>query len=254
MPAKNNAVSSGLGTLYGVGVGPGSPDLLTLRAHQVLGSVGAVFAPKSKEEGTSIALTVARNSISHVADVHEVRFPMTSDQNILRPHWDKAATGALSYLRRGIDVAFVTLGDPCIYSTFVYLVRAVHAEEADVPVAFVPGVTSFAAASAKIGRILVEGDQPLTVIPTVGGHEDLSEALRGGGSLVLMKAGRQIAGIAAALEEQGRLSNAVIVSKVGLPGEEIISGLAEMDPKELKRTKDYLTLMLIPAAKVESSG
>lgn len=246
MGDRNGISASGLGTLYGVGVGPGDPELLTLRAHRILGSVAAVFGPKSKQEGESIAVSIARPSIGEKAVIHEMLFPMTSDEKVLLPFWKKAASQVLVHLRKGEDVAFVTLGDPSIYSTFCYLVRAVHAEEADVTVEYVPGVTSFSAAAARLGRGLVEGQQPLAIIPSTTSWESLPKEVRETFSLVLMKAGRGLIDIQENLRAGNRLAGAALASRVGLSGEKLIDdiSLGGFDPS--KKDGEYLTLLLVP--------
>ncbi len=241
--------SSGLGILYGVGVGPGDPELMTLKGQQILGDVAAVFAPKSKSDGDSLALKIVEQYVGKGSQVSELIFPMTSDSDELDKAWTRAADAVLKILRAGNDAAFITLGDPSTYSTFSYLVRAVHRQEADVEARVIPGVTSFAAAAAETAQPLVEGSDALKVLPLVT-EADLDRLEDETGAVVFLKAGRRTAKILEALRRTGRIDSATVARRLGMEGESVLSANAFEQRKETG--DEYLTIVLSPAPVVET--
>lgn len=131
------------GILYAVGVGPGAPDLLTLRAARILGSVDVILAAASPRNDYSAALDTARPHLRPDARVLRLEFPMTRDRQVLARAWRAAAETTLAVLAGGESAAFLTIGDPLIYSTFGYLLRTVRGLEPATAVEIVPGITSF---------------------------------------------------------------------------------------------------------------
>jgi len=241
--------SSGLGVLYGVGVGPGDPNLMTLKGQQILGDAAAVFAPKSKSGGDSLALKIVEQFIGKDSQVSELIFPMTSDSDELDKAWTRAADAVLKILRAGNDVAFITLGDPSTYSTFSYLVRAVHSQEADVEARVIPGVTSFTAAAAETARPLVEGSDSLKVLPLVT-EADLDRLDDETGAVVFLKAGKRTGKILEALKRTGRIDTATVARRLGMDGESVLSASAFEQRNE--RADEYLTIILSPAPTAEA--
>ena len=162
------------GTLYGLGVGPGAPDLLTLRAVNVLRTVDVILAAASPRNDYSAALDTARPHLRADARLLRLEFPMTRDAGILRAAWLKAAEAARDVLEGGENAAFLTIGDPLVYSTFGYLLRTLREVAPHLPVAVVPGITSFQAAAARTGTVLCEGGEKLRILPGINGRDDLA--------------------------------------------------------------------------------
>ena len=148
----------------------------------------------------------------------------------------KAADTIIGYLERGIDVAFLTLGDPSIYSTYIYVHRIVR--EKGYKAEIIPGVPSFCAVSAKLGDALVETSQPLHIIP--GSYGNLREGLELSGTKVLMKSGKAFGEVKAALRELGLLENAKMVENCGLESERVYSSLTEAEAKA-----GYFTIVVV---------
>lgn len=155
------------GKLIGVGVGPGDSELLTIKAVKILRSVPVICAPRSSKDKPSKALSIIEDILAERDDYRLVEpvFPMTRDVNELELHWDRAARLVAIELEKGDDVAFVTLGDPSLYSTFSYLQERI--ESLGFKVEMVPGVTSFTSCAASASMTLVEGDEVLVVLPGV---------------------------------------------------------------------------------------
>lgn len=234
------------GTLYGIGVGPGSPDMLTLRAVNRLNRADVLLAAASPRNDHSFALSIAAPHLRPDVEVVRLDFPMTRDRRTLREAWDRNANTTAALLRQGRNAAFLTLGDPLVYSTFGYLLRGVRRRLPDAPVEIVPGITSFQAAAARTGTILCESGEALHILPGILDEADLRRNLDRGGSAVILKAYRQFPAIRACLEDEGRTDGAVFVSMLGLEGETIHRDLAAVD------SPPYLSLILAPCPRDRS--
>jgi len=213
-----------MNTLYGLGIGPGAPDLLTLRATDVLRRVPTVVGPRPRKGEESLAASIARPHIQPGSRLEELVFPMVRDPTVLRRAWLEAAGQILSWLEAG-DVAFLTLGDASLYSTWTYLRSAIRELKPDQKVETVPGITSFSAAAARTERPLAEGDHALVVVPWACDEERpwLEEALMRGDSAAFLKVADRLPGLDALLRKAGR-TDSVLACRVTLPGEEIREG------------------------------
>ncbi|BBD07744.1 precorrin-2 C(20)-methyltransferase [Desulfovibrio ferrophilus] len=209
------------GILYGVGTGPGDPDLLTLKAVKVLSSVDRVYAARSSKNTHSVSHGIVRPHLREGVDVQSLPFPMTRDKNILGEAWTANAQRVLDDLRQGLNVAFLTLGDPMTYSTFGYLWRTLHELDAQAPVEVVPGITSYNAAAAASGTILVEAEETLAVVSGANGGGNLRKAAEMADSVVVLKAYKHFDDIQQSLEDIGMLKSSVLVSNCGQQGERI---------------------------------
>lgn len=237
------------GTLYAVGVGPGAPDLITLRAASVLGKVSVILAAASPRNDASAALETARAHLSPACCILRLDFPMTREQAELRTAWRKAAETTLAVLAAGEDAAFLTIGDPLIYSTFGYLLRTVRALAPETAVEIIPGITSFQAAAARTETILCEGEQSLRILPGIRRGEDLAAELAEADMAVILKAYRNFPAIARALAETGRAAEALLASHVERPEEALRRGVDEGDARP-----PYMSLVLSAAPRVDSRG
>jgi len=221
----NPAPSAKNGRLYGIGLGPGDPELMTLKASRLLSSLPHVFAPKADETSGSIARSIAEAHVGLGVTFHEVVYPMTRDAEQLEQRWHAAASEVVEVLRTGQDVGFITLGDPMLYSTFSYLMRAVQRLLPEVEVEIVPAVMSFAASAALTAFVLGEQDSLLTVAPTPDTTQELDALVGRGGRLVLMKVGKRLPMLIDWLRERHLVDQARLVVRAGLPGQRIIRDL-----------------------------
>ncbi len=146
------------GTLYGIGVGPGDPELITLKALKVLQRVPHIFASCSPKNTYSLALDIVRCHLNG-AGIEHLPFPMTKDPEVLQEAWEGNARRVLEVLDTGSDAAFVTLGDPLTYSTFGYLLKTLKRLRPSVRVVTIPGITSYSAAAALTHIPLAEGEE-----------------------------------------------------------------------------------------------
>jgi precorrin-2/cobalt-factor-2 C20-methyltransferase len=218
--------------LIGVGVGPGDPELVTLKAVRILTTAGRVFVPVLDAADTGRAEATVRAHAAHDRIerlVFALNEPVSSTAGRARRerYWDAAGARVAAWLRQsGGTAAFATIGDPNVYSTFGYLAVTVQALLPEVVVETVPGITAMQALAAAAGVPLVEGAEPLTLLPLAHGVDGLDAALAGPGTVVLYKGGRHLPAVTAAVTAAGRA--AVYGEHVGLPHQKV-GPLSEVD-------------------------
>jgi precorrin-2/cobalt-factor-2 C20-methyltransferase len=229
-------------TVYAVGVGPGDPELLTRKAERVLRSVDVVLAPVSNPGEASVALGTIREFIDEGRQeiiVHQ--FPMTSDQSRLIPAWQEAASLIAAHAEAGRSVAFITIGDPLFYSTFIYLLRILREQWPQLPIEIIPGISSINAAAAVAALPLVEADEKMVVIPATAGIEQIKAALATYETVVLLKVKPLYSAIIDLLRSTGREQRTVFVERVGSSRQKVLTDFSEI----VSHTPDYLSLMII---------
>ena len=231
------------GTLYGIGVGPGDPEWITVKAARLLGECRHVCVPKSRLAAESVALDIARRYLRADAVVHELTFPMTSDGAVLEASWRQAAAEVLTILDRGEDCCFLTLGDALLYSTYIYLLREIRRLCPEAGTVTVPGVTAFSAAAALAGFPVGQGKQLVTIVPAGDDLGQFAEALARGGTVVLMKVGRRLERVLEMLDARGLLDRAVFVSHAGMPQQYVETDLRRL--RGLPEEAGYLSLLII---------
>jgi precorrin-2/cobalt-factor-2 C20-methyltransferase len=232
-----------LGTLYGIGVGPGDPDLITLKAVKILSTCPHVFVPKARQEGESVALNIARRHVGSDAEIHEIVFPMTSDPTELKTRWKESARVIAEILETGSNACFLTLGDAFLYSTYIYMLRALRRRLPDVKAVTIPGITAFSAAAALAEFPIGRGKETVTIVPTADDLDTVRQALLGGGTVVLMKIGKRLGGILDLLEYYGAGGRAVFVSRVGMEDERIVHDLKTLRGQNAET--GYLSIILV---------
>lgn len=228
------------GTLYGIGVGPGDPDLITLKAVKTLQKVDVVFAAASTKNEASLALSIAAPHLRQGAEVLRLDFPMTRDQAVLDEAWRANADTVAGILGQGKSAAFLTLGDPLTYSTFGYLLRTLNGLLAKIPVQVVPGITSYQAAAAHTGRVLVESGESLAVVSGVAPEAELEAVLGAAQAAVILKAYKNMPAIRRVLDRLGLAQSSVFVTRLGHEGEEVYFSLDQVPEKP-----SYFSLILV---------
>ncbi len=207
--------------LYGVGVGPGDPELLTRKAVRILREADVIAAPDIGN-GSGTALHIVREFVEGKPVLPCVT-PMVRDRAALDEAHDKIAGQLCALLCEGKNVAFITLGDPTVYSTYLYIHRRVLARGYEAEL--VPGVPSFCAAAALLNGSLCEGSEQLLIVPA--SHKGVDSCLAQDANLVFMKAGRELPALRASLAEHGLLENASLVVNCGMDGERVYRHLAD---------------------------
>jgi precorrin-2/cobalt-factor-2 C20-methyltransferase len=219
--------------LVGVGVGPGDPELLTLAGVRELRTAGRVFVPVLAPDESGRAEAVVRAHLGDADTVERLVFalsdPVTGPQQRRRRHWDSAAERVAAHLtEEGGSAAFATIGDPSVYSTFGYLAATVRDLVPNVTIATVPGITAMQAAASAAGITLVEGSEPLTVLPVTRNVTAMREALGRHGTVVAYKGGRRLRELREAIEQAGALERAVYAEHLGTTDERVLP-LSEVD-------------------------
>jgi precorrin-2/cobalt-factor-2 C20-methyltransferase len=228
------------GTFYGIGVGPGDPDLITLKAVRVLQQVPHIFASCSTKNSYSLALNIVRPHLNG-AGLEHLPFPMTQDAQVLKEAWDKNAARVLEVLASGADAAFITLGDPLTYSTFGYLLKTLKRLNPALRLVTIPGITSYAAAAARTHIPLTEGEESFVVVSGARGADRLREVADKSDNIVMLKTYRNFAEIYCALEDLDLLDRAVCISRCGLDGETVVENLRDLKGQPLP----YLSMVII---------
>ncbi|MFI6727736.1 precorrin-2 C(20)-methyltransferase [Streptomyces sp. R-74717] len=240
----------GTSRLVGVGVGPGDPELVTVKGVNALRGAAVVVVPvmdtgeRGRAEATVLHYVAADKVVRVVFALNE-----RTDRARREAAWDAAGERVAELLRTHGSVAFATIGDPNVYSTFTYLAHTMGELLPGTAVETVPGITAMQDLAARSGAVLTEGTEPLTLVPVTAGAAVLKEALKGPGTVVAYKFGRLAAEVATALRETGRIEDAVWGSALGLP-EESIRPAAELAEGPLP----YLSTLIAPAPRDGGRG
>jgi len=229
------------GTFYGIGVGPGDPDLLTLKAYKILEKVDLVCTPKSKMERESVALNIVKQAIAKEIPLLELHFPMTKDPVELAKNWDANTEQIVDLLNQGKSIAFITIGDPLLYSTYSYILRRVIKNHPEIKVVTVPGISSAFACASHINLTLVEEEESLGIVPANLDREYLLNTIKSFDNIFLMKVAKSYDLILDILQEINFQGEAYLISRCGHPEEIVTKNLEEWRGKEL----NYLSSMLI---------
>ncbi|MBW2105041.1 MAG: precorrin-2 C(20)-methyltransferase [Deltaproteobacteria bacterium] len=229
------------GTLYGIGVGPGDPDLITVKAVRVLNNVAVIFSATSTKNAYSLAADIVSSHLKKETPIVLLGFPMTYNKDKLSIAWEENARKVIDSVTKGLDVACITLGDPMTYSTFGYLMRTIKEKDPDIRIKIIPGITSYQAASASVGQVLVEGDESLTIVSGAPGAKKLKDIIDHSDNIIMVKVYHHYKEIIRTLDELNLTSKAILVSHSGLDGEEIVHDLK----KNIDKIPPYLSILLI---------
>lgn len=233
--------------LYGVGVGPGDCELVTVKAVRILREADVVFVPVADTGEEGRAERIVRANLDR--DVRRLVFALT-DEAARESSWDAAGAAVVNSFEDGAaTVAFATIGDPNVYSTFTYLAQTVRALALDVQVVTVPGVTAMQALSAASGRVLVEGREALALLPMTAGLDTLGNALRRYDTVVAYKGGRMLAEVIEAVKDSGRLDDAVYGAHLGLPDEQVVPAT-----RLTETPAPYLSTLLVTRSRNSRGG
>jgi len=230
------------GTFYGVGVGPGEQGMLPVLAWEKLHDCGAIFVPRAtSQEASTARKCLPPNSIPEER-FHEVEFDMSRDHDTLMSRYSAMAALITSLLRKGTDVAYLTLGDTMTYSTFNYTLRAVIAACPEAPWRVFPGVSSYAALAAATGFALGEGKERVQILPCPEDTGILEGVIRYNDIVVLMKVGHRLPSVLELLRTLGLLEQSAFGSRIGMPEGMYLKGLT---PLLSASPSGYLSTLLI---------
>ena len=248
------------GTLYVIGVGPGDPELLTLKAVRILKTVKCICVPKGREEGSSMALNIIKKIISmDDKELIEAHFPMRKTKasapgsperrksfwggahaGELDTKWNETVATVLSILNRGADMAFITIGDPTIYSTFFYLYDRLLELNPLLSIEIIPGISSITASAAQAGISLGLADERIAVLPATYAN-DIGMVLEDFDTVILMKVHKVFDQILAVLDATGLTDKALYISRTGMDDEQVVRDIGTLRGKEL----NYFSMVII---------
>ena len=217
-----------MATLYGLGVGPGDPELMTLKTVRLIKESDIIAIPQSGQD-VNTAYAIAKKAVPQIEEkeIARIAMPMTRDQQALDASHDAAARRIIDYLDHGQNVAFLTLGDPSIYSTYTYIHKRVLASGRQAQM--VPGIPSFCAVSARLNEPLAEAGQALHIIPA--SYKALDTCMELEGTKVLMKSGKAVGEIKDMICGQPHRWSAKMVERCGMEGERAFHSADEINPQ-----------------------
>lgn len=222
------------GTLYGVGVGPGDPKMMTCLAIETIEKCPVIAVP-AQERDHAVSFRIAKGIVKGLNEKEclNLSTPMTKDREVLKRHYEIAAGQIVNRLKEGKDVAYLTLGDPTIYSTYIYIHRLVREQGCDAQI--INGVPSFCAAAARLGESLADRSDQIHIIPS---SYNIEEALTYQGTKVLMKTGSKLSDVKKMLQERGMAG--VMVENCGFMDEHIY-----LDTDEMPEQAGYYTIVFV---------
>lgn len=248
------------GRLYVIGVGPGDPELLTLKGARIIKEVKCICVPKGKEEGSSLALSIIKGAVNiDGKEIMEAYFPMRKTRAKSREQraeskndnpgsisceldskWQETIEAVYSRLNKGIDMAFITIGDPAIYSTFFYLYDKLLELNPELEIEIIPGVSSINASAARAKISLALADEKIAILPA-NYMDNLKDTLEKFDTVVLMKVYKVFDDLIRALNDMHLLKNAVYVSRAGMGDEKIVRNIQDVKREDL----NYFSMVII---------
>ncbi len=237
------------GTLYGIGLGPGDPELITLKAVKLLSSLGHVFVPRARGAETGLASVIVSPHLRGDSTVIDLEFPMKRDQEEVKRQWNHNCDLICNLLESGEDAGFVTLGDPTVFSTYLYLLEALSERTSGFNSITVPGISAFSAAASLTGFPLGYADMPLTVLPACEDAGRVAKCLETGGVFVFMKIGKRLKALVGAIENVRNVRRLSFVARAGLDKQIVLTELDEI--KKLDEKSGNLSVLLV---QVDTTG
>lgn len=242
--------------LFCVGCGPGDPELLTVRAVNLIKGAEVIFAPTAREGKPSIALSVVDTYIPRSSKTISLVFPMVKDRESLKQYWERNAAEIAQEVRSGKKVVYLTVGDPALYSTWIYVHRELRKSHPDIEVEIVPGIASMFAIAAKAKISLAEGDDTVAVVPACYDMERVRRTASACDTVIFLKDGRYFDSVIEMLGGSGFAddSQVAIAQDVSAPEGEIleVSRLADLRGKKGPAEK-YFSIMVAKKKRDRSS-
>ncbi len=234
------------GKLYVIGVGPGDPELLTIKGLRILNEVSCVCVPKGREEGSSLALSIVKQIVNlDGKEIIEAHFPMRKTRVTgygaeLDAKWNETVKAVSQRLAKGVNMAFITIGDPTLYSTFFYLYDRLLESSPDLDVEIIPGVSSINASASRAKISLGLADETVAVLPATY-VENLRDIFEKFDTIVLMKVHKVFDRIRDILDDMQLTGNAVFVSRAGMADEKIIKDIRALKEEDM----NYFSMVIV---------
>lgn len=224
---------------YGVGTGPGASDLLTIRGKEIIEMVDCLYTPEPKRGGKSLALKIVSPYLRKELTIKQRHFPMVNDWAEKRNAWNEIAEEIMTDVKNGLNVAFVTLGDPMVYSTYSYLLERMTDQ---IETVTIPGISSFCQISNDLQIPLVIDEESYAVLPATADEAVIRTALEQMSTVILMKVSIALPKILQLLTELDLLEQTVLVSDSSMASENIMIGLNELSGQD---QLSYFSTMIV---------
>tara|TARA_B100000686_G_scaffold341526_1_gene419047 strand:- start:1636 stop:2358 length:723 start_codon:yes stop_codon:yes gene_type:complete len=234
--------------LTGIGVGPGDPDLLTVKAVRAIQNADTIMCPASAEDRPSIALSVVDSLIdkSKNQEIIKLIFPMTKDKDVLESHWKENSKIMAEKVLSGKNVVYLTVGDPYLYSTWIYMHREISQNHPDMKITVIPGIVSMFTFASKVGVSIAEGAEKVSIIPSCYDLSSVKEIAKNSEVLVFLKDGRYFDQVIELVRESGFPDDSIFAIGQDLgTDKEIIRKLRLGDVNDDTLTTKYFSILVI---------
>lgn len=234
--------------LIGIGVGPGDPDLLTVKAVKAIQNTDVIMCPASKEGRPSIALSVVDSLIdkSKNQEIVKLIFPMTKDKDVLSETWKKNAKIMAEKVLSGKNVVYLTVGDPFLYSTWIYMHRDISENHPEIKISVIPGIVSMFTFASKVGVSIAEGAEKVSIIPSCYDLSSVKEIAKNSESMIFLKDGRYFDQVIQVLKEAGFPDNSIFAIGQDLGTEnEIIRKMTLGEVNDDTLTTKYFSILVV---------
>ncbi len=228
-PPAEDAASTG--RLYGIGIGPGDPELITVKALRIIKKSDIILTPRADIKKSSLAGTILEQIAGPDLPCREICYPVVKDKAAVADHWEGIAAECADMLKEGKRVCFITLGDPSLYSTFFYLLTALLQQMPEAPWEIIPGISSIQLASSRLGQPLALGKESCAIVPCPDDMETLVPLMESHETLILMKLGKRLPELRAFLKERKLEESAAFISRAGMAEEYRALSFTELDLK-----------------------
>lgn len=234
--------------LIGIGVGPGDPELLTIKAVKAIQNADIIMCPASKEDRPSIALSVVSSLIdkSKNQEIMKIIFPMTKDKDVLEQTWRRNAKIIADKVLSGKNVVYLTVGDPYLYSTWIYMHKDLEENYPEMEISVIPGIVSMFTFASKVGISIAEGAEKVAIIPSCYDLSSVKEIAKNSETMVFLKDGRYFDQVVNVLRESGFPDNSIFAIGQDLGTEnEIIRKLTLGEVNDGTLTTKYFSILVV---------
>jgi len=233
--------------LYCIGCGPGDPDLLTLKAINLIKNADIIYTPTAREGKPSVALSIVEKFINKGTEIHQLIFPMVKDFSKLKENWKNNTLEITNSIRNGKKTVYLTVGDPSLYSTWIYIYKELIEKHKDIEVEIVPGITSIFSFSAEIKTPIGEGEEIIGIVPACYDLERLKIAAKCCDTLIFLKDGRYFNSVIETLITSGfpEDSDIFIAQDVSTSGEALQNRkLSDLSKNPNENNDKYFSIMI----------
>lgn len=233
--------------LFCVGCGPGDPELLTIRALNLIKEADVIFVPTSKLNKPSIALSIVEKYLKKTTEINNLIFPMIKDRDSLKEYWKKNTFEIAQMVWSGKKTVYLTVGDPSLYSTWIYIHKELKKNYHDIEIEIVPGITSIFAFAAEAKISLVEGDENLSIVPACYDLNKVKNTVKSSDTIVFLKDGRYFDNVIEMLSDTGFSDDSKIAIAQDVSTQENILEIKSL--KDIKGKKQssskYFSIMVV---------